>query len=215
MALIKLDQVNISVGNKEILHNVNLEIHTGEKVMLFGKSGSGKSTLLKAILGLFVIDEGEISICDLAVNCGDAWKARREIAYVSQDTDIMQGKVSDYIREVFRLKYNRKLKPSERDIFDLMDLLELDQSLYSENFEDLSGGEKQRIAILISILLKRKIYLLDEVTAAQDQALKEKIIDFFVNLDAAVLIVSHDQSWLKRKEIKIIELDQYKKHGNN
>ncbi|MCK4941335.1 ATP-binding cassette domain-containing protein, partial [candidate division WOR-3 bacterium] len=78
-----------------------------------------------------------------------------------------------------------------------------------ENFEKLSGGEKQRILIVIALLLKRSVFLLDEVTSALDSELKEKVRDFFLKGDDwTVMVISHDKDWLERPELKVINLDK-------
>ena len=84
--------------------------------------------------------------------------------------------------------------------------LELEHDILDKNFQELSGGEKQRIGILTSLLLNRDIYLLDEVTSALDMKLKKKVADYFLaQEDWTLLIISHDQEW-ERDWMEIIDI---------
>lgn len=69
-------------------------------------------------------------------------------------------------------------------------------SLYilSKNINQLSGGEKQRLAFVIIILLDRKIWILDEITSSLDQDMKEKVINYILNTNKTVILVSHDKT---------------------
>ena len=85
--------------------------------------------------------------------------------------------------------------------------LELEDNILDKNFQELSGGEKQRIGILISLLLDRDIYLLDEVTSTLDMNLKKKIADYFLaQEDWTLLVISHDREW-ERDWIEVIDLE--------
>ncbi len=88
-----------------------------------------------------------------------------------------------------------------------MQELELEGNILDKNFQELSGGEKQRIGILIALLLNRDIYLLDEVTSALDMNLKKKVSDYFLSReDLTLLVISHDREW-ERDWIEIIDLE--------
>lgn len=84
--------------------------------------------------------------------------------------------------------------------------LELEYDILDKNFQELSGGEKQRIGILITFLLNRDIYLLDEITSALDVNLKKKVADYFLaREDWTILEISHDREWY-RDWVEIIDL---------
>ena len=74
--------------------------------------------------------------------------------------------------------------------------LGLEDDILDKNFQELSGGEKQRIGILIALLLNRDIYLLDEVTSALDVNLKKTVADYFLARENwTLLVISHDREW--------------------
>ena len=70
----------------------------------------------------------------------------------------------------------------------------LDSNILSKNINQLSGGEKQRLAFVIIILLDRKIWILDEITSSLDQDMKEKVINYILNTNKTVILVSHDKT---------------------
>jgi putative ABC transport system ATP-binding protein len=128
---------------------------------------------------------------------------------VAQDTDLGEGKVKNLINEIFSYKANKEqLNPDKLLTFMLE--LELEDTILNKNFQELSGGEKQRIGILISLLLNRNIYLLDEITSALDINLKQKVADYFLTQeDWTLLIISHDREW-ERDWIEVIDLENNK-----
>jgi putative ABC transport system ATP-binding protein len=96
------------------------------------------------------------------------------------------------------------MNPEKLRVF--MRELELEYDILDKNFQELSGGEKQRIGILITLLLNRDIYLLDEITSALDVNLKKKVADYFLaREDWIILVISHDREWY-RDWVEIIDL---------
>ena len=85
--------------------------------------------------------------------------------------------------------------------------LGLEDDILDKNFQELSGGEKQRIGILIALLLNRDIYLLDEVTSALDVNLKKTVADYFLaREDWTLLVISHDLEW-ERDWVETIDIE--------
>ncbi|AKB73543.1 Methionine ABC transporter ATP-binding protein [Methanosarcina lacustris Z-7289] len=193
--LIKYENIGISFENKKVLSGFNLSVKKNQKVLLRGKSGTGKTTLLKMLLGFTKPAEGTLYFQNQEIDSRTCWEARKEIAYVVQDTDLGEGKVKNLLNEIFSYKVNKeKLDPEKLRVF--MRELELGDEILNQNFQELSGGEKQRIGILISLLLNRNVYLLDEVTSALDVNLKKKVADYFLSReDLTLMIISHDREW--------------------
>jgi len=204
--LIKYENIGISFDNRKILSGFNLSIKKKQKILLRGKSGVGKTTLLKMLLGFTKPAEGILYFHNRILDSRTCWEARKEIAYVAQDTDLGEGKVKTLLDDIFSYRANKeKLDHEKLQIF--MKELELKGNILDQNFQELSGGEKQRIGILISLLLNRNIYLLDEVTSALDINLKKKIADYFLaREDLTLLVISHDREW-ERDWIEIIDLE--------
>lgn len=204
--LIKYENIGISFENRKILSGFNLTVKKNQKILLRGKSGTGKTTLLKILLGFTKPLEGTIYFKNRVIDSKTCWEARKEIAYVVQDTDLGEGKVKSLLDDVFSYRANKeKLDHEKLRVF--MRELELEDDILEKDFQELSGGEKQRIGILIALLLDRNIYLLDEVTSALDAKLKKKIADYFLARENwTLLIVSHDREW-ERDWMETISLE--------
>jgi putative ABC transport system ATP-binding protein len=204
-AIIRYENACISFGNKKVLSNFSLSIPKGKKVLMKGKSGTGKSTLFKVLLGFEKLSEGSVYYRGKPLSPQLAWQLRKEIAYVSQDTDLGEGPVKVLLEEIRAYRPNRE-KMSPEKLHVLMNDLELEKDILEKNFEDLSGGEKQRIGILIALMLERDIFLLDEATSALDSGLKKKVADHFLeHKDWTLFIISHDREW-EMGEVEIVEM---------
>lgn len=203
--IIRYEKAGISFGGKVVISDFSLCVLRGKKILLRGKSGIGKSTLLKMILGFEKPSEGSLYYRGKSVNAQVVWEVRREVSYVSQDMDLGEGPVKDLLDEIFSYHPNREKRNPERLNF-LMKELELNQDILDKNFENLSGGEKQRIGILIALMLERDVFLLDEVTSALDSELKKKVVDHFLkHEDWTLFIISHDREW-ERDGVEIVEI---------
>ena len=179
--MIKLKDITVKINDAYILKDFNITIGKGEKVLISGKSGIGKSTLLKLILGFTLSDKGCITFDNKEFDKKNIWEIRKRMAYVSQDLDIGQGEVKALIKEIFFLKTNSLSSFGDDELIKFLHLFELNEEILFKNYEELSGGEKQRIALIISILLKREVYLLDEITSALDESLKQKVLNYFLD----------------------------------
>ncbi len=207
--MIRFAGISVRFEDRLILEDFDLEIQTGEKVLLFGKSGIGKSTIIKLILGFVFPESGEIFLDGKKLDKKTIWDIRKKIAYVNQNLEIGEGKVIEQIKNTLDFKSNSQIKFDIGKIKKLFEYFELDEEFLEKKIEELSGGEKQRIAIIFAILLEREIYLLDEVTAALDEKLKQKIAEYFTeNENLTVLVISHDREWLDNKKVKVINLEE-------
>ncbi|WP_243685036.1 ATP-binding cassette domain-containing protein [Methanosarcina barkeri] len=125
------------------------------------------------MLGFTKPSEGTIYFRNRVIDSKTCWEARKEIAYIVQDTDLGEGKVKSLLDEIFSYRANKEKLDHEK-LRAFIRELELEDDILEKNFQELSGGEKQRIGILIALLLNRNIYLLDEVTSALDAKLKKE-----------------------------------------
>lgn len=205
--MIKYENVSLEFEGKKILKDFNLTVSEHEKVLLYGKSGIGKSTVLKLLLGFIKPDAGKIYFRNMMLDKDSVWEVRKDISYVSQNTDIGEGSIQNLVDYAFNFKANKD-KLSEKKYDELLEYFHLSKEIKHKNIEHLSGGEKQRIAIIISILLNRNIYLLDEVTSGLDSKLKHKVIEYFTGNDKlTTLIISHDESWFKADNIRVVNME--------
>lgn len=194
--MIELRNVYLKLDGRQLFENLSVKVPLGGRLIIQGGSGSGKTTLLRMLLGFVLPDKGQVIIDEQELGLSNVWQLRQKMAYVSQEMQIGRGGVEAFIREIFRYKNNRNIPYSREQAVSLMNEFQLGRNTINKKLEELSGGELQRVAILVTLLLDRPVYLLDEVTSALDQPLKELIVKYFYSLtDKTLIISSHDNIW--------------------
>lgn len=190
---IVIDKLTLEYGTQVLFRGFSLTVPAGQKVLLVGSSGSGKSSLVRCLLGFVTPQEGTIAIDGTILDGKTVWSLRRKIGYVSQEPQLGTGKVKDLIQLPFTYHANIHLKYDPSGQARLFEQFRLSAALLDKDISELSGGEKQRVALVISLLLGRSIYLLDEATSALDAEAKTAVLDYFRQRpDLTVLMVSHD-----------------------
>ncbi len=191
-----ISDLEVVFEGRTILQDFSMQVAQGEKVVLAGPSGCGKSTLLKCLLGLVIPQKGTILIHGQELDRDTVWDIRRQIAYVTQEPEFAPGTVKDALQQPFSYKANADLHENLNRIPDLFRHFNLSSDLLAKDTTTLSGGEKQRIALISALLLDRPIILLDEVVSALDKENKQAVADFFQETqDKTVVSIAHDTSW--------------------
>ncbi|APH39951.1 ABC transporter ATP-binding protein [Methanohalophilus halophilus] len=203
--IIEYRDLSIIHSHQKVLENFNLTIKKGEKLLIRGKSGTGKSTLFLCLLGLIRPSKGDVYFDNLPVNGNSVSFVRTKVAYVPQDVDVGRDSVNEFFDTIF--SYNAVgFSPSFEKIHRLFEWFELDVSILKKEFKSLSGGEKQRIVLILSLLLERNVFLLDEPTSSLDSSLKSKVVDYFVNDPSlTVIVISHDPQW-EREGLRVVDI---------
>lgn len=195
-ATVEIQDVTVQLDGQTILQNFSLWLEAGRKALLTGPSGCGKSTVLRCLLGFVIPQAGSIRIAGEPLTAESVWKLRRYIAYVGQEPDLGAGIVRDILERPFHYCANTTLRGNLARVAELFDAFGLARSLLDKDIGDLSGGEKQRVALVSALLLDRDIFLLDEATSALDPKSKRTVADYFRSYaDATVLFVAHDPEW--------------------
>jgi ABC-type iron transport system FetAB ATPase subunit len=203
---IDIDRLSVQVGGQTILSDLSLRLARGRKATLVGPSGSGKSTLLLALLGFVAPTEGTIRIFGEELTASSVWRLRTRMAYVSQEPELGEGTVRQILNHPFTFKNNRHLKDNMERAPELMEKLYLPGHLLDKDITSLSGGEKQRVALISALLLEREILLLDEASSALDQGAKQAVIDLLSSRENLTLLsVTHDREWIEAAD-DLIEL---------
>lgn len=196
MTKITLQNISHSFQDKVLFKGLSLHVPQGSKLLIRGSSGTGKSTLLKMILGFVKPQSGKVFIGDEELTPASLWSLRAQMAWVSQDIQPGQGKVTAFVKETLAYKNNHGIPWQPEKLKALLNDFGLDANTDQKNLEDLSGGELQRVALVVALLLNRPLYLLDEVTSALDLPLKKLVADHFCQLhNKTVVVVSHDEIW--------------------
>lgn len=190
---IEIENLTVRFDGKTVISRFSLRLESGSKIALTGSSGSGKTTLLRCILGFVVPDEGTIRINGERLTSASVWTLRSILAYVAQEPDLGSGTVGQILERPFTYRVNMGKRDNLSRIPNLLERLLLPSSLLDKEIEKLSGGEKQRVAIISADLLDRSIFLLDEASSALDNPAREAVADFFRHRrDLSMLSVSHD-----------------------
>lgn len=190
---ITINNLSVQLQGKLLLDAFSLNITSGEKVTIAGPSGSGKSTLLRCIMGFMLPSSGAIEIFGEGLDADTVWRLRGKMAYVAQEPELGEGIVRDALQYPFTYKINRGTAYSESKAVELFERFMLNASFLDKDIGSLSGGEKQRIALVIALSLKRPLLLLDEAASALDSTSKKAVREYLCHCDAlTILSVSHD-----------------------
>jgi len=194
---INIEGLTVRIDGQDLFSELSLALPVHEKVSLIGRSGSGKSTLLRCLLGFVAPQAGVIRIFGEELNAKSIWKLRTRMAYVPQEPELTSGSVRANLEHAFSFANNRTMKGNLQRVPQLMERLLLPEKLLNEDISELSGGEKQRIAMLMALLLERDIMLLDEASSALDPESKQATIGLLREQEQLTMVsVSHDQEWL-------------------
>ena len=207
--MFRLEHLTKQFSDQFVLEDFSFDIQEGEKIIVSGRSGIGKTTLFRLLLGFEQPDSGKIYFENELLTEISVWNLRRRVAYVSQDLNIGRGNLQTFFNETLSLKANVEQKSNSLgELEELLNAFELPDTLLQKNIEELSGGEKQRVAIINALLLKRNIFFLDEITSALDKSLKSKVLDYFLlNPTFTVLSISHDNYLPAEAITRTLKLD--------
>ncbi len=194
--MIGFDNIILKVHRQTLLDGASLRIGSGDKVVVRGASGCGKSSLLKSSVGALPISKGSVRVDDLELSAKTVVEIRARIAFIGQEPVLGAEKVRDAIELPFTFKAHCKNQPTEDRIFQLLKRLHLSPGILEKPCKRISGGEKQRIAILRALLLDKTIFLADETTSALDPESKSAVMDELFRPEITLLSISHDPEWI-------------------
>ncbi len=200
---IKIRKLNHFYGEKnlkkQVLFNINLEIKTGEIVIMTGPSGSGKTTLLSLIGGLRSLQEGSLQQLNQELNGANEEQLvqiRRHIGYIFQAHNLLPFlTVRQNVQMSLELHENISKQEAIAKSEAILQHVGLGERInyYPDN---LSGGQKQRVAIARALVSHPSIVLADEPTAALDKKTGRDVVDLMQRLakeqHCTILLVTHD-----------------------
>lgn len=185
-------------GTFTALHDVSLQVHSGELLALLGPSGSGKTTLLRVIAGLETADSGQVLFH--GEDATDQHVRDRQVGFVFQHYALFRN-MTIFQNVAFGLNVRpKKFRPSKEEIHDrvmkLLHLVQLDW-LADRYPHQLSGGQRQRIALARALAVEPKVLLLDEPFGALDAKVRKELRSWLRRLHDDMHItsvfVTHDQ----------------------
>lgn len=190
---ISLKDVGFKYDDKKVLENINFEFEKGKKYALVGLSGSGKSTLMKLISKRIKANDGKIYIDGIDLDEVSRNSIINLISTINQNVFLFKGSIYDNITLFSRDYSEEKVKDVilKAELGKYLDRL-YDKELISENANNLSGGEKQRISIARSLIKDTKIILADEILSSLDNEIAFSIEKGLLELENITLIsVTH------------------------
>lgn len=227
MALLRLQNVQLSFGGPALLDNTNLSIEPSERICLIGRNGAGKSSLLKVINGKIKPDSGEITkqhgvvITQLeqevpqdlsgsvySVVAGGLAATGELLQQFNALSMQVDGQDEAWMAKLESVQ--QKLEACDgwkfsQNIDSIISLLTLDADA---DFSQLSGGVKRRVLLARALVQDPDILLLDEPTNHLDISVIQWLEEFLLNYKATLIFITHDRSFLRRLATRIVEIDR-------
>lgn len=197
MSILSLKNVSFQDANTKVLKDINLEINEGDFITITGPSGGGKSTLLRILGDLISPTSGHIYLRDKDYSEIPPLKLRNDINYFFQQPYLFGNTVYDNLSFPYEI---RKKNIDDNKIYTLLEKFNMDREYLSKDINKLSGGEKQRISLIRSLLHPGPVLLLDEITSALDKENKllvEHIMKDMNKKGHTILWITHDISQIK------------------
>lgn len=189
MPMLKLDNIEVSYGQAQVLFGVSLEVKKGEIVALVGTNGAGKSTTLRSISKLITLKSGSINFLGHRIDVMKAYNiVRAGIAHVPEGRQIFaEMNVSDNLEVASTFISDRKQRNERKDyVYDLFPRLKERRTQLAGS---LSGGEQQMLAIGRALMVSPKLLMLDEPSMGLAPKVVEEVMELLVKLNAEGLTV--------------------------
>ncbi|WP_292986185.1 iron efflux ABC transporter ATP-binding subunit FetA [Pantoea sp.] len=213
LPLLDVKDVAFSVGDRQLLRPVSLQLHEGDCVLLTGPSGSGKSTLLKIIASLLTPTSGQLIFRNSDITTLKAEAYRQQVSYCFQTPQLFGQTVYDNLALPWQI---RRQKPQQEKLVAHLESVNLSPDILNKSIEQLSGGEKQRVGLLRNLQFMPQVLLLDEVTSALDEENKLAVLSLINRIAAeekvVVVRISHDVNDIQQAE-QVLRLEPSEKEN--
>ncbi len=213
--IIKTEGVKVNFGDFWALKGIDIEVITGEIIVILGPSGSGKSTFIRTLNRLQPHSDGKIIIDDITIDedtsVSDLKSIRSEIGFVFQQFNLFPHLTIMENITLAPMKVNGvKKKEAEEKAIKLLERVGIPEQAYKYPSE-LSGGQQQRVAIARALAMDPKIMLFDEPTSALDPEMIKEVLDVMIDLakeDVTMIVVTHEMGFAKEVADRVILFDE-------
>ena len=200
--LLQVNGISVRVEDKEILHDINLEIGKGETHVLMGPNGAGKSTLGYALMGnpKYEVTKGDILFHGNRINEDGADKRARDGIFLSFQSplEVPGLSLSSFIRNAVEKRRGSRIRfwDFKKELQKEMELLQMDPSYAERDLNvGFSGGEKKKTEILQMLMLRPELAILDETDSGLDvdavRTVSKGVEEYQKTRDGALLIITH------------------------
>ena len=207
--ILKIENLNLSFKDQDILKNINLSLDLGERVSILGESGSGKSSLLRCIAGFENINKGKISLKNEIVS-SDTYMLpteKRGVGMVVQEKALFPH-LTVKKNILFGIESNSNKNEIVSELAELFKIEKLLDKLPGQ----ISGGEQQRVAFARSLAPSPSLLMLDEPFSALDDKLKQELYyeldKIFEKQELSILLVTHDREEAQILTSRSLKLSQ-------
>lgn len=211
--LLDVQNVAFSVGDRQLLKPVSLQLYQGDCVLLTGPSGSGKSTFLKILASLITPTSGQLFFRNSEITTLKAEAYRQQVSYCFQTPQLFGQTVYDNLALPWQI---RRQKPQRDKLVAALESVNLSPDMLNKPVEQLSGGEKQRVGLLRNLQFMPEVLLLDEVTSALDEENWLSVLSLINRISAeekvAVVRISHDVNDIQQAE-QVLRLEPPEKEN--
>jgi len=209
--VLNIDKVWFAYGERAVLKNINLNIGRGEFIAVMGRNASGKTTLVKQLNGLLKPTKGRVRLGGVDTRKSTAADLSRRVGYVFQNPNdhLFADTVEDEI--AFSLR-NRGVDETKitKAVEGMLEEFELGR--YRKSYpRNLSGGEKQRVALASVLVGQPEVIVLDEPTRGMDYVLKKKLVSYlddYRRKGNTVIMVSHDVETIAECAERVVLLSE-------
>lgn len=203
-----------SFGDLEVLKGIDFNLFEGENVAVLGRSGTGKSVLIKIIIGLLKPDSGQVLVFDKNIpelSRSDLDELRLKIGFSFQNSALYDGmNVYQNLAFPLRMNYKELTKAQIKEAaFEVLEAVGLEDKV-KQMPSSLSGGQRKRISIARTLILKPEIMLYDEPTSGLDPITSEEIIELITEVqkkyNTSSIIITHDLTCAKQTANRVAML---------
>ncbi|MDD2435737.1 MAG: amino acid ABC transporter ATP-binding protein [Bacilli bacterium] len=211
--MLKVTKVTKKFDTTLALDNVSLEINKGDRIVIIGPSGCGKSTLLRCINGIETPTSGKIVYKGTNIEKLDKNKFRQKVGMVFQNYNLFNHLTvkENLTLAPIKLKF-LTIEEAFSKATKLLNAIKLTSKI-NELPQNLSGGEKQRIAIIRSLMLSPEIMLFDEPTSSLDPEMINEVLELMkklANEGMTMVVVSHEMTFAESFATRVIFMDEGK-----
>lgn len=203
-SILSIEEVSIFQQDETIFENINININKGDFIYLIGKTGSGKSSLIKTIYADLELQKGEISVGGFTLKNLKENKIpflRRKLGIVFQDFNLLQDRsVFDNLKFVLQATEWKNKRKIEDRIYEVLEIINI-KDLTHKFPHQLSGGQKQKVAISRALLNNPDLIIADEPTGNLDPKTSLEIMQILLDLNKkgnTILMATHDFILIKQ-----------------